>query len=87
MTLSAQAFTLPIILYNFHRVSLVAPLANLLTGWAVQLIMALGLLTAVIGWIFLPLAVIPAWIVWIPLTYFIMVVEFLAKIPGASIML
>lgn len=85
ITLSAQAFTLPIILYNFHRVSLVAPLANLLTGWVVQPIMALGLLTAVIGWVYLPLAIIPSWIVWIPLTYFIMVIELLAEIPGASI--
>lgn len=85
MTLSAQVFTLPIILYNFHRVSLIAPLANLLTEWTVQPIMAFGLLTSVIGWVYLPLAIVPSWIVWIPLTYFIMVIEFLARIPGASV--
>ncbi len=87
MTLSAQVFTLPIILYNFHRVSLIAPLANLLTGWVVQPIMALGLLTSVIGWVYLPLAIIPSWIVWIPLTYFILIIEWLSKVPGASISL
>lgn len=87
MTLSAQVFTLPIILYNFHRISLIAPLANLLTGWVIQPIMVIGLLTSVIGWIYLPLAIIPSWVVWIPLTYFIMVIELLARIPGASVTL
>ena len=85
LTLSAQLFTLPVILYNFHRLSLIAPLANLLTEWVIQPIMVLGLITAFIGWIWLPLAYIVAWITWVPLTYFIIIIEVLAKIPGASI--
>ena len=87
MTLSAQIFTLPIIFYNFHRISLIAPLANLLTGWVIQPIMVFGLLTSVIGWVYLPLAIIPSWVVWIPLAYFILIIEWLAKVPGGSIML
>lgn len=85
LTLSAQLFTLPIILYHFHRISLISPIANLLIEWTIQPIMVLGFITALIGWVWLPLAVIPAWMVWVPLTYLISIVEFLAKIPGASI--
>lgn len=84
-TLSAQVFTLPVILYNFHRLSFIAPLANLLIEWAIQPIMVLGLITAFIGWIWLPLGFVLAWITWVPLTYLIMVIEWLAKVPGASI--
>lgn len=85
ITLSAQAFTLPIILYNFHRLSLIAPIANLLLEWTVQPIMVLGFITAVAGFIFYPIGIILGWVVWVPLTYFITVVNGLSEIPGASI--
>ncbi len=85
LTLSAQLFTLPIIIYNFHRVSLIAPLANLLIEWAIQPIMVLGFVTSTIGWLWYPLGIIPSWFVYVLLTYLIKVVEILAKIPKASI--
>lgn len=85
LTLSAQLFTLPVILINFHRLSLIAPLTNLLVEWAIQPIMVMGFVVAIMGWIWLPLGFIPAWIAWVPLTYFITIVEWLAKIPGASV--
>lgn len=85
LTLSAQLFTLPVILFNFHRISLIAPLANLMIEWVIQPIMVLGFLLSFIGWIWLPAAVPLAWMVWVPLMYLITVVEILAKIPGASV--
>jgi competence protein ComEC len=85
LTLSAQLFTLPVILFNFHRLSLIAPLANILTEWIMQPVMVLGFVTGILGWIWKPLGIISAWIVWVPLTYFITIVELLAKIPFASI--
>lgn len=85
LTLSAQLFTLPIILYNFHRLSLISPLANLLIGWTMQPIMILGFVAATLGLIFLPLGFVPALMTWVPLTYLVKVVEWLAKVPGASI--
>ncbi len=85
LTFSAQLFTLPIILYNFHRISLIAPIANLAIEWAIQPIMVLGFLTAIFGWLWQPLGIIPAWFTLVPLTYLITVVEWLAKVPGASI--
>lgn len=87
LTFSAQLFTLPIILYNFHRLSLVAPVANLAIEWVIQPIMVLGFITAIAGCVWQPLGLLPAWFVWVPLTYLITVVEWLAKIPGASIIL
>ncbi|OGG17267.1 hypothetical protein A3D78_03165 [Candidatus Gottesmanbacteria bacterium RIFCSPHIGHO2_02_FULL_39_14] len=85
LTVSAQILTLPVILYNFKRISLIAPLANLLVEWAIQPIMVLGFVTGVLGFIWKPLGLIPAWFAWVPLTYLITVIEWLAKIPGASI--
>jgi len=85
VTLSAQLFTLPIILYNFHRISLIAPVANLAIEWTIQPIMVLGFASGIIGLIFWPLGMILGWLVWVPLTYLIVVVETLAKIPGASL--
>jgi len=85
LTLSAQLFTLPIILFRFHRLSLIAPLANLLIEWVIQPIMVLGFLTAFSGLLWWPLGIIPAWLVWVPLTYLITIVECLAKVPGGSI--
>lgn len=85
LTLSAQLFTLPIILFNFRRLSLVAPLANLAIEWAIQPIMVLGFIVAILGWLWQPLGVVPSWFVWVLLTYLITVIEILAKIPGASI--
>lgn len=84
LTFSAQIFTLPIILYYFHRASLIAPLANLLIEWTIQPIMILGFATSIIGWIWQPLGYLPAWLAWVPLTYLVTVVELLAEIPFAS---
>lgn len=85
LTLSAQAFTLPIILINFHRLSLIGPVVNLAIEWVIQPIMVLGFITAILGLIWLPLGMIVGWLVWVPLTYLIVVVETLARVPGASI--
>jgi competence protein ComEC len=87
ITLSAQVFTLPVIVYNFHRISLIAPLANILIEWVTQPIMILGFVTSVVGIIWLPLGYLPAWFSWVFLTYFIKIIELLSKIPGASISL
>jgi competence protein ComEC len=87
LTFSAQLFTLPIIIYNFHRISLIAPMANLAIEWVIQPIMVLGFATAIIGWVWLPAGFVFAWAVWVPLTYLITAIELLAKIPGASIII
>lgn len=49
VTLSAQIFTLPIIIYNFGTVSLVALLTNLLILPTIPLLMSFGFLAALFG--------------------------------------
>lgn len=85
ITIFAQIFTLPVILYNFKRISIIAPIVNLAVEWAIQPIMILGIMTSILGWIWKPLGIIPAWFLWVPLTYLIKIIEWLANVPGASI--
>lgn len=85
ITLAAQVFTIPLILFTFHRISLVSPLTNILIGFIIPPLTALGLFVAILGWIFLPLGQVAAWICWVMLQYLIIVVEWTAKIPLASI--
>lgn len=85
ITLAAQVFTIPLIWWAFHRVSLVSPLANLLIGWLIAPLTVLGLATAGSGYISLPLGQAIGWIVWVPLQYLITVVKLTSRIPGASL--
>jgi len=49
MSLSAQIFTLPILIYSFGRISLVAPLTNILVLPFLPFIIILGFLSAFFG--------------------------------------
>ncbi|HZC07112.1 MAG TPA: ComEC/Rec2 family competence protein [Ktedonobacterales bacterium] len=71
VTLAAQVATLPTLALTFHVVSLVAPLANLLTVPLLAPLLALGgllALVATLGWSLLALAL--AWVVW-PLLWWV----------------
>lgn len=84
LTLAAQVFTIPLILFHFHRISFVSPLANLAIGWIVAPLTMLGWVTAVAGWIFLPLGTVFAWGAWVLLEYMIRVIYIVSAIPMAS---
>ncbi|MCX6794174.1 MAG: ComEC/Rec2 family competence protein [Candidatus Gottesmanbacteria bacterium] len=85
VTLSAQVFTIPLILFTFHRISLVSPLTNILIGWTIAPVTAIGMVTAIAGWIFLPLGYILGWVNWVLLEYLILVVQWTAKLPFSSV--
>jgi len=85
ITLAAQLFTTPLIFFHFHRLSLIAPLTNVLIGWTMPFLMGLGWIAAIAGYIWQPLGLLPAWAAWVLLTYVIRVVEITATIPWASI--
>lgn len=55
-TLGAMAFTIPLTAHYFETVSIIAPLANLLVLWAVSILFGLGMLMALLGCFWLPLA-------------------------------
>ncbi|MFA5317993.1 MAG: ComEC/Rec2 family competence protein [Patescibacteria group bacterium] len=83
VTLSAQVLTLPIIALNFHQVSIVSPLVNVLVLFLLPFIMVSGILAAVISVIFTELA----WLFFAPaylmLKYLLWIVDFSVKLPLA----
>ncbi len=84
-TLSAQVFTLPLILFTFGRISLISPLTNILIGWTIPIITVLGLVLSLFG-LFIPaISYFLGWITWVFLEYLIQVVVWTGSIPFASI--
>jgi competence protein ComEC len=87
MTLSAQIFTLPILIYNFGYFSRVAPIANILIVPLLPYIMVSGFIFGLIGMIFHPLGWILSWPCWLLLTYLTRAVDFFSQISWASLTL
>lgn len=87
VTLSAQVFTIPLIFFTFHRISLISPLTNILIGWTIAPVTAIGMVTAILGWTFLPLGYVLGWVNWVLLEYLILVIQWTAKIPFSSVSL
>lgn len=85
LTLAAQSLTIPLILFHFRRISLIAPLSNLAIGWSIPWITGLGWVAATIGWIWLSLGQVIAWVDWVLLEYLVRVVRLMSGVPYASI--
>jgi competence protein ComEC len=84
-TISAQVFAFPLILYSFSRVSIIAPLTNVLILPFIPLTMLLGFVAAILGMISRFLGEIFAYFPFFFLKYMIVVVKSCSKIPFASI--
>lgn len=84
-TLAAQIFTIPIIFYHFGQLSLISPITNALVGWVVQPITVLGLVLALMSWLYLPLGQVMIIFLWPLLEYFIVMVNLTAQLPLASL--
>lgn len=85
ITLAAQLLTTPLIFFHFHRVSLIAPITNVLIGFTMPFLMGLGWFAAIAGFLWLPLGILPAWASWVLVAYVIRVVEVTASLPFASL--
>jgi competence protein ComEC len=83
MTLSAQVFTLPILIYNFGYISFVALVTNILIVPGLYWIMLFGFLFVFSGVIWQPLGWLFSLPVWFLLTYLIKIVDFASKLPFA----
>lgn len=79
MTISAYIFTLPILIYNFGRVSLVALLTNVLIVPIVYPIMILGFIFVLISLFWSGLAWLLSFPLWFLLTYILKVVDIFSK--------
>ncbi len=87
LTLAAQLTTIPIMAYQFKRISLVSFIANPFILPAQPAVMILGGLAVFISMIFFPLGQLAAWAAW-PLTaYTIRMVELFDSIPHGTIVL
>ncbi len=87
LTLAAQFTTFPVVAYHFHRVSLVAPLVNLLVLPVQTVLMFSGGAVVLIGLVSEPLARLLAWIAWPWPAYTIRVVQHLGTGPWAALTL
>lgn len=84
-TFAAIIATLPLILYQFGRLSIVAPLVNVLILWILPMLMLLGFVAVVVSFVFNPLAQVVAWLAWLGLSYIIVVVKWFANLSFAAV--
>jgi len=84
-TLSAIIATLPLILFQFGRLSIVAPIVNVLILWLIPFIMLFGFLSLVFSFVFFPVGEVIAWIAWVGLQYIILVVKFFAGLKFSAV--
>lgn len=82
-TMSAIIMTQPLVLYQFGKISLIAPLANILILPFIPLAMLLGFIAALGAIIFTPLGWIIGWSVWLVLSYIIWILGYLAQLNWA----
>jgi len=80
-TVGALVFTIPLTVAHFGYVSLVSPVTNLLTLWAVSVAFPLGLAAGILGFIHLQLGVIVAVPVAYAVRYIILVAKSMAAVP------
>ncbi|MEK7624731.1 MAG: ComEC/Rec2 family competence protein, partial [Patescibacteria group bacterium] len=78
-TLSAIIATLPLMLYQFGTLSLVAPLVNILILWTVPWLMLAGAAAIGVGMILFPVGQFFAFVTHFGLSYVIMVVQFFGE--------
>lgn len=87
-TFAVQVLILPIILYHFGNLSIVAPLTNLLVAPVVPYVMVLGSIALVAGLVWLPLGQwVAALLAWLPLAYMTEVTRWLASHPWSAVAL
>ncbi len=87
LTFAAQLTTIPIMAYQFQRISLVSFIANPFILPPQPAVMILGGLAVLLSFIWLPLGQIAAWVAWPFVVYTIRMVELFDSIPHGTIVL
>ncbi|MCL5675905.1 MAG: ComEC/Rec2 family competence protein [Patescibacteria group bacterium] len=95
-TLSAQIFTMPIVLFNFHNLSIIAPLSNVLILWSIPYLMygGFGLIVVFliinfvtvitsINFIFFPRVL--SWLLFPLLVWFVKAVDYTGSLPLSAL--
>ena len=87
MTLAAQIFTLPILIYNFGQISLVAPIANFLIVPILPYILVFGFLTGFIGMAYQYFGIIFSFPAWLLLAYIVKLVNLFSGLKISAVTL
>lgn len=85
VSIAAQVLTGPIIAYNFHQMSLIGIVTNSLILWTIVPISIGGILAILLALIHPNLGFLAGLLPGVLLTFFIDMVQFFAKLPGASV--
>ena len=85
LTISAQLFVLPIIIYNFGRLSIISPLANILVLPIVPITMFFGFISSFFGIFSDFLGTVFSWLTYLPLRYEMEIIKFLSQLSFSSI--
>ncbi len=84
-TMAAIVLTLPLILYQFGRLSIVAPIVNILVLWLIPFIMLFGFLSVLLSFIFYPVGQVLAWIAFVGLKYITVITVWFSNLPFSSV--
>ncbi len=84
-TFSAIVATLPLILYHFGRLSVVALPVNLFVLWLIPYIMLFGFLSLISSFIFYPIGQILAWVTGFGLKYILFIVQIIGRQEWSSV--
>ncbi|MDE3089614.1 MAG: ComEC/Rec2 family competence protein, partial [Chloroflexota bacterium] len=85
VTLAAQVTTTPLIVFAFHRLSLIGIITNFIALPVQPAVMIWGGIATLAGMVFLPLGQLLAWIAWAFLEFTIVVVQGTASLPFAAL--
>ena len=83
-TLSAQAFSLPLIISAFGRISLISPLVNILILPFIPITTIIGFIIIMVGAFSYFWGMIFGWVGYLFLYYIISIIEFFGKLPFGS---
>ncbi len=84
-TLAAQIGVTPILLAYFGNLSWLSPLINALVLPLIPLLMNLGGIMVLFGLVSKPVAQVLGLVLWLPLTYFVKLVEWFSGLPGTRL--
>jgi competence protein ComEC len=87
LTLAAQLTTIPIMAYQFQRISLVSFIANPFILPPQPAVMILGGLAVLLSHIWFPLGQLAAWVAWPFVEYTIRAVELFDRVPHGTVVL
>ncbi|MFH1423384.1 MAG: ComEC/Rec2 family competence protein [Candidatus Nealsonbacteria bacterium] len=86
-TLSAQIFTLPVLIYNFGYMPVLSPVANILIVPLLAPITIIIFIFGLASMFFWPLGYVLSWPVWLAIAYLTSVIDVFSKFPFASLVI